>query len=407
MMMETVDVIIAGGGMVGASLACALSHTSLRIAIVEKVSNQQRIQNNFDTRAIALAYSSQRIFRGIGLWETLAENVVPIEKIHVSDRGHFGSTRLSAEEKKLEALGYVIEAQHLNQALQQHCQTVENIQWLAPATIVDLEKNNDQAIVTMEYENKVQKISAKCIVAADGSYSSVRQLAGISASMSDYKHSAIVATLKLSRSHDNTAYERFTAEGPLALLPLSDNRVALVWSVPKDSVEHMMELTDPLFLKQLQSTFGYRLGRFIKIGKRHCYPLSLIQAKQQISERTVLIGNASHTLHPIAGQGFNLGLRDVAMLAQVFAEAYEQQQDIGRQRTLEHYSRQRERDQQQIIRLSDSLVHLFSNDYRAHSVLRDLGLIAVDRIHLLRNLFLKQTMGFGGELSDLASGIHL
>ncbi|MCK4586609.1 MAG: 2-octaprenyl-6-methoxyphenyl hydroxylase, partial [Gammaproteobacteria bacterium] len=355
------DLIIIGGGMVGASLACALASQSLRVAIVEAVPYQADNQPSYDDRAIALSFGSRRIFDGLGLWPEITQHTTAINRIHVSDQGRFGFARLDNKQENVDALGYVITARDLGGALVQQLDQLKNLTLISPAKLTDLKLDDDHATAIIDNDGKTETLTASLIVAADGGNSAVRQILDIHTTDHDYKQTAIVANITPEFPHQHVAYERFTQHGPLALLPMEDNRCALVWTHDPQESKRILELNDEKFLDELQTCFGQRLGRFLKTGKRSAYPLKLVKAQEQVRNRLALIGNAAHTLHPIAGQGFNLGLRDVATLAQIITDASQQNLDIGALDVLEQYAQWRTRDHRQVIGFTNTLVSTFSN----------------------------------------------
>ena len=406
------DLIIVGGGMVGASLAYALSKQSLRIAIIEAVPYQAAAhkkgkQPSYDDRAIALSFGSRRIFDGLGLWQSLAKYTTAINRIHVSDQGRFGFTRLDNRQEGVDALGYVITARNLGKGLVHQLDQIDNLTLISPASLTDLKLDDDHATAIVTRNGKTETITAKLIVAADGGNSTVRQLLDIHTTDHDYNQTAIVTNITPELPHQNIAYERFTKHGPLALLPMEDNRCALVWTHAPQESKRLLELSDEEFLSELQPCFGQRLGRFLKVGKRTAYPLMLVRAQEQVRNRLALIGNAAHTLHPIAGQGFNLGLRDVATLAQIVSDASHGNQDIGALELLEKYSQWRTRDHRQVIGVTNTLVSTFSNHFPPLAIARNLGLIATDIIPPLKHALVKHSMGISGKLPRLARGLPL
>lgn len=401
------DVLIIGGGMVGASLACALGGQSLKIGIIEAIPFRSGKQPSFDDRSIALAYGSRRIFEGMGLWPQLEPGVTPIHSIQISDRGHFGKTRLHYHDSGCEALGYVVDNRTLGAALTEKLAQFDNISLLCPARLTGLTLTADKATAVIERNDQSQTLSARLVIGADGGHSAVRQLADIQARQWDYGQSAIITNVSTGTAHHNMAYERFTASGPLALLPLSRQRYSLVWTVPATDSDKVMAYDDEQFLTRLQQHVGHHVGRFIRTGTRHCYPLTLIRAHAHQQPRLALIGNAAHTLHPIAGQGFNLGLRDVAALAQTICDALQKQRDIGSARMLRQYEQWRQRDQRHVTALTDSLVRVFSNSVPPLVVARNIGLLAVDCLPPLKKALMRQTMGLAGHLPRLARGLPL
>lgn len=401
------DLIIVGGGMVGASLACALEKLNVRIAIIEAVPYQAAKQPSYDDRAIALSFGTSRIFEGMGLWQKISKHTTAIKHIHVSDQGRFGFTRINHQQEGVEALGYVITARDLGKALVQQLNQLNNLTLISPATLTDLQLGDEHATAVIEQDDQTKTLTAGLIVAADGGNSIVRQKLDIRTSDHDYQQTAIIANITPEHAHQHIAYERFTKHGPLALLPMDDHRCALVWTRSPQDAERILNLDDTNFLAELQTCFGNRLGRFQKAGKRSTYPLRLIRAQEQVRNRLALIGNAAHTLHPISGQGFNLGLRDVATLAQAIADAMREGQDIGKLAVLNQYAQWRSRDHQQVIGFTDTLVNTFSNRFPPLAFARNLGLLATDIIPPLKHTLARHSMGISGKLPRLARGLPL
>jgi len=402
------DIVIVGGGMVGASLACALGKSGLRIAVVEAIALGDPGQPSYDDRTIALAYSSRRIFEGIGVWDSIAKrSASPIEHIHISDRGHFGFTRLHASDMGIEALGYVAETRALGAALYEVMATYPNIELICPATVVDVRILADLAELAIERDGKAQTIRTRLAVAADGGDSPLRRAVGIESNRHEYDQTAVVANVTPGHDHLNTAYERFTDTGPLALLPMPGKRCAVVWSTKKENVETILGWSDDEYLEQLQQRFGDRLGRFERVGKRVAYPLALTRVKDSVSDRIALIGNAAHTVHPVAGQGFNLGLRDVATLAQVIVDSERAGQDFGAIEVLRPYADWRKRDNQRVAAFTDGLVRVFSNDFLPLTLVRNAGLSLVNLFPAIKRSFIRRTSGLNGRLPRLARGLPL
>ena len=400
------DVLIVGGGLVGASLALALGRAGLDVAIVEAHPFRINEQPNYDERSIALAQGSQRIFSGMGLWDALQDAVCPIHTIHVSDRGHFGFTRLKREQEGVEALGYVASARLLGNALIRALDQTK-VHLLTPAQLQGFRIDGEQVRATLSLDGKPLEYRARLLVAADGVQSQVREQLGIATHQWDYGQTAVIANVTPTRPHNNVAYERFTDTGPMAMLPLDGNHCSLVWTLRADQVDDVMALDDAAFLSQLQERFGYRLGRFVKVGTRHAYPLQLLRAKQSTAQRLALIGNAVHTLHPIAGQGFNLGLRDVAALAEVVIDAQRNGEDIGSPSVLRQYADWRQTDQRRVVAFTDGMVRLFGQTFPPCVGLRDAGMLALDLCPPAKHLFGRLTMGRAGRLPRLARGLAL
>lgn len=387
--------------MVGASLALALRHRDLQIGLIEAQNLLEHHQPGFDDRGIALSYGSQRIFDTMQLWPGLSEHATPIHGIHISDKGHFGVTRLKAETEQVPALGQVLTAKQLgiqlNKALQQH----PALTLLTPLQVVSIEQTSSMATVHL---SNGQSLTAKLLVAADGQASTVRKLLGLSVRQREYEQTAITANVITERPHQNWAYERFTENGPIALLPMSEGRSSLVWTVKSGNEDNLLGCDELSFMHQLQQAFGYRLGHFEKIGQRNSYPLGLMQTHQPVQQRVVLIGNAAHSLHPIAGQGFNLGLRDAAVLAECLISHPE---DCGNSAVLQGYSDWQQRDQDNVIQATDFLVNTFSNNAVLLGHGRAGSLALLDVLPPLKSRLARTSMGLSGKQCRLSRGLAL
>ncbi len=399
------DILIVGGGMVGASLAVALIPFKLKVALVDAFEFGISEQPSYDDRCIALSYGSSKIYEGMGLWANLKEKTTAIEKIHVSDRGHFGAARLSAKNENVPALGYLVESRILGRQLYNVLEK-SDVEIITPAVVEKVTEIDSGLLVSLVKNKKESVLETRLLVAADGTQSKVRELSGITMQRREYHQSAVVANITTEKPHQNQAFERFTDKGPIALLPLSDNRCSLVWTHDTknslDDLDETMAMDDQAFLKKLGEEFGHRLGRFVKTGKRSTFPLALVTADKNTATRTVIIGNASHTLHPVAGQGLNLALRDVAVLVDLIAE---DTGAIGSDEMLKSYESQREGDLKTTVKYTDSLVRLFSNDQFLLGHARAGGLLMVDRLPPLRKWLTKQSMGINYRQSRLARGL--
>ena len=400
--------------MVGASMACALSPLPLRIGVIEAVPFKSVSQPSYDDRAIALAYGSSRIFEAMGLWGELADKVTTIKKIHVSDRGHFGVTRIESAIEGVDALGYVVENRVVGSVLAKAIDSMANVELICPAEVTAVELGAECAQLTINQDSDNQTISTKLVIAADGGNSVVRNLLGIPVRKWGYDQVAVIANVTPSRFHQHVAYERFTDTGPVAMLPNAPtdsedlNRCSLVWTVTRGDEKRVLALSDDEFLAELQQRFGYRLGEMQKVGRRNAYPLALVCAKEHVQSRLALIGNAAHALHPVAGQGFNLGLRDVAVLADVLAQALaEGADDVGDRQVLQRYSEWRRWDHRKAIGMTDGLARLFSNSLAPVVLARNIGLVALDVVPALKKILTRQTMGLAGKLPRLALGVPL
>ena len=401
------DVLIVGGGLVGASLACALADTPLRIGVIEAHPFNSERQPSYDDRSIALAHGSQRIFASMGVWPAVHMLATPIRHIHISNRGHFGFARLHHHEVGVDALGYVVENRALGPVLGSRLARASNITLHCPAQVENVTTTADAVTVTARSGAGSVALTAALVVAADGHDSVVRERLGLPVQSAAYDQVAIIANVTPEHFHNYVAYERFTDSGPLALLPLGHDRCSLVWTVRPDQVDEHMAWDDATFAAQLQARFGHRLGRFVKVGKRASYPLTLARVKHPAAQRVALIGNAAHTLHPVAGQGFNLGLRDVAVLAQVIVDAQRAGTDVGASSVLADYLAWRARDHERVITFTDGLARVFANPWPPIMLARNAALCAIDVLPPVKRALMRLTMGLAGKQPRLARGLEL
>lgn len=400
------DIAIIGGGMVGTSLASLLaaSQPQLRIALIEAQpfarADEIHFQPSFDARSTALSYGTAGILRELGLWELLQQHITPISQVHVSDRGHFLGGVIDAEENNLAAVGYVVENAWLGKVLLGHVQAQRNIQCFTSATVTRLTPQQDCALLNVKTDAQELLIKTSLAVIADGGDSPLRNALGIGTQKREYGQTAIITNVEFSEPHNGVAYERFTADGPVALLPLGESsraqQSALVWTLPAAQADEIFALSDAEFLAQLQERFGFRVGRFNRVAKRYAYPLQLVLAEEQIRSHLVLLGNAAHFLHPVAGQGFNLALRDCACLVETLRAAIAAKKSPGDLAVLQTYVEKQQLDQQLTIEFSDKLVRLFSSDQLPLIAMRHLGLLSLESIPLIKNQFIAQTMGTAG-----------
>ena len=409
------DVLIAGGGLVGGSLAIALAQTACRVGLVEAVPPDSDAQPSFDDRTIAISRGSQRILDSLGLWPLLQDDVWPIERIHVSEQGRFGTAVIDAAEQGIPALGFVISSRLLGRALWHKLAELPSVETFCPAQAglgddLQAEPNGLRTVILRSGE-QCKTVRTRLLVVADGARSQLRSALHIDAGARDYGQVAVVASIEVdSRYAGRTAYERFTPAGPVAILPGRAGHYTLVLACSSDDAPVLMAMQDAALLDHVQAAFGQRLGRFRQIGKRHAYPLSLVTADQIVTDRAVVIGNAAHGLHPIAAQGFNLGLRDVAALAELLADhsrSAAESFDPGSADLLAAYAEWRKGDQARVVRFTDSLIRVFGIDAAPVSIGRGIGLAALDVLPGAKHELARQTMGLAGRLSRLARGLRL
>lgn len=403
-----VDVAIVGGGMVGASLAAALRDTDLTVALVEGYAPDAAAQPSFDERTTAIGNGSRAVFEGLGVWPRMAAEGAAIRAIHVSDAGRFGFARLSAAEQGLDAFGHVLPNRAIGRALWSVLEGAPRLTPYMPARAVQVTVDSGAATLEVERTGKArERLQASLLVAADGAQSMLRSTLGLPSHVEDYGQVAVVANVAAESRHDGTAYERFTSVGPLALLPLADGSYTVVWALAPGAAERARALPDVQFLAELQRRFGWRVGRFVRAGARASYPLALTRSDATHGERVVLIGNAAQALHPVAGQGFNLGLRDAATLAEVLACAKARGEDVGSRAVIERFVAAREGDRRGVIRFTDGLVKLFRDERRGVGLLRDLGLLFFDLAPPAKRAMSRVSWGFAGRLPRLARGLGL
>jgi len=403
---DTFDVVISGGGLSGCLMALSLVNLKhadgkpLSIAIVEASPILKDHKLTFDDRVLALSHGSADYLEKIGAWQRLKNYAQAIETIHISDCEHYGKARIYAKEYDVPALGYVAEMALIGKSLltelTNKSKMCENVSWFAPDNIASINWLSESVNIVL---SSGQSLSASLLLGCDGVNSSCRKIANIKMSDTCYGQSALITNVATVNAHNNIAFERFTGTGPLAMLPLSsikegENRCSLVWTLTPELADEMLSLDDDEFKRALECNFGSWLGGISEVGKRNVYPLKLAQAQEQIYHRMVLIGNATHTIHPIAGQGFNLGLRDVQQLTNVIKMALNTGQDIGLFSLLSDYAQQREKDHQQVISLTDSLVTLFSNQLAPLVVGRNIGLKVLNYLSPIKDTLVKKTMGY-------------
>ncbi|WP_426118540.1 2-octaprenyl-6-methoxyphenyl hydroxylase [Pseudomonas sp. DSP3-2-2] len=390
--MSRFNLAIVGGGLVGASLALSLQAGAKargwKIVLIEPFAPGDSYQPSYDARSSALSFGARQIYERLGLWQDIARRAEPIRQILVSDRGRFGAARLSAIEEGVPALGYVAENAWLGQCLWRGLDE-EVVSWRVPAEVKHMQALADGYRLTLDDETELE---CDLAVLADGGRSSLREQLGIGVRQRPYNQSALIANITPSEAHCGQAFERFTDEGPMALLPLPENRCALVWTRTGKDVERLAALDDRAFLSELQNVFGYRLGTLRQVGARHVYPLNLIEAEEQVRSHLVVLGNAAHSLHPIAGQGFNLSLRDAHALAEALLASDKLPGDLP---TLLAYRERQRLDQQLTVGFSDQVTRLFGSTQPLVATGRNLGLLGLDLLPGAKRWFARQAMGLG------------
>jgi 2-octaprenyl-6-methoxyphenol hydroxylase len=404
------DVAICGGGLVGATLALALAELALDVVLIEAHPFGTFGQPSFDDRTTALSNGSRRIFEALRVWPLLEREATAIRRIHISDRGRFGFARLDAAEQGLSALGFVVVNRVMGAALWRRLEQ-SSVRILAPAKVRGMQSVDGRQRIECDLgQQGSASVESKLAIAADGAQSVLREAAGIGARTWNYEQTALVTNVLAQRFHDHVAYERFTPSGPLALLPMSEGRLGLIWTFTPDVAQSVAQANDTEFLARLQEAFGFRLGRFMRAGTRQLYPLALTRADEHVADRLAIVGNAAQTLHPIAGQGFNLGLRDAASLAEVLAEGRAKQRDAfdpGDGLWLERYREWREADRTNIVRFTDGLVRLFGQPFGPIKALRDVGMLAFDLMPAAKGALSQLSLGAAGRIPKLARGASL
>ncbi len=382
---QTFDVVIVGGGLAGASLSVALAPLPLKIALVETAAFPET-KPAWDERCIGLNEATRGIFERMGVWASIRPEAEPILSTHISERGRFGIARFTAAEAGLDALGYNTPMRALGSVLWKKISAAPNLRVICPVQVTALTHTPDAVRLTL---STTESLSARLVVAADGAQSTVRRMLGVGSEEHNYGQTAVVGAVKPERAHRGVAYERFTPDGPIAMLPRPNNHCVSIWTVPAEKSKEILNWGDARYLAEFQAAFGNRLGRFLETGRRGGYPLSRVMSEKLTAARTIFAGNAAQTLHPVAAQGFNLGLRDVATLAGLLKGTA----DPGAPELLHEYARRRESDRQSVAGFTDKLVRTFSNDLPGLRGLRHLGLLALDLIPPAKDAVMRQNLG--------------
>ncbi len=397
------DLVVVGGGMVGASFCCALEEAlgdkPLSILVIEAIPPNANLakQSSFDARSTALSFGTRKFFEGIDLWKMLGEAVSAIHEIQVSDRGRLGSVEINADEQNVEALGYVVENKLLGQVLNAKLNESKKISLLCPALVSSVKAIEKGMQLRLTHGDLETNVGASLVVLADGGKSPVCEQLGIARSIERYDQHALIANIVFEKSHQHVAFERFTDTGPLAVLPLPSiegkNRGSLVWTLSVEQADQYRELSEAELLPLLQERFGYKLGKILEIGETFVYPLSLSIAKEQVRPGLALLGNVAHTLHPVAGQGLNLALRDARALVDVLISARERGLGVGEMNVLLEYVAGQEADQAITTQFTHNITKLFSSNNEAKVWLRKFGLVALELLPNVRRSLAERAMG--------------
>jgi 2-octaprenyl-6-methoxyphenol hydroxylase len=401
-MNHNVELVIAGGGLNGMLLGVACAGAGLACAVVDRDDPAVMLDRGFDGRSSAIAYGSQQVFAALGLWPALADNAEPIREIRVADADaplflHYDHRELGTEAP----LGWIVENRLLRRVLVERARSLPSLTLLAPLQVDTVETARSASAVVLANGTR---IDANLVVAADGARSPLRRTAGIRTTEWRYRQTAIVTTVRHERPHRGIAVEHFLPAGPFAILPMTGNRSSIVWTEREELATRLMALSESAFAAELAARFGDFLGFVEPVAPRWAYPVGLMLAERYIDERLALVGEAAHVIHPIAGQGLNLGIRDVASLAELVIDARRLGLDIGEPAILQRYQQWRRLDAVLLAAVTDGLNRLFSNELPPLRLLRDLGLAAVDRVPLVKRFLMRDAMGITGELPRLVRG---
>lgn len=393
------DVAIVGGGIVGLTLACALKNSGLRIGLIEAKPRQAGLSQR---RAYAITLMSGRIFAGLGIWQEILPKITTFNQIRLADSHDPAVVNLQPQDLGTTALGYVGEHSVLVQALLNALETAENVTWLTPAELVNVEYGSDAVELTVSIAGAVQQIKTRLLVAADGTRSPIRQQAGIKTHGWQYWQSCVTAVIRPEKSHENIAREHFWSSGPFATLPLPDNRCQIVLTAPHAEAQKWLEVDETEFLSELNRRYQGQLGKLELVSDRVLFPVRLMQSDRYTQARLALVGDAAHCCHPVGGQGLNLGIRDAAALAEVLRSAYEKGEDIGSLRVLQRYERWRKLENLTILGFTDFLDRFFSNGWLPIVAVRRIGLRVMQVARPLKFLALQLMTGLAGRQPRLA-----
>lgn len=398
---------IIGAGAVGGSLAVGLARCGFRIVLIEKTAVSARQQPAFDERHLGFSHSTRVALEGLGLWAGMADRAVEISRIHVSSKGRFGSVMIDADDEGLVALGYVLPAREIGRVLHETIANQPDIKVIAPAELISSTTDKDSATVVIKHDGQTLTIKADLLIAADGAESQLREQFGIGTTGWKYDQSAVIANLDVDELDLGLAYERFIEQGAIALLPRSESGYAVVCSVANSQADELMEMMDDRFAAYIQDNFAGRIALIKQVGQRHRLPLALVRSTEIVRNRLVLIGNAAHFIHPVAAQGFNLSMRDVAALIEVLVKAREAGRQPGDLQVLSEYAQWRRNDERVMVAFTDGLIRLFTNPLWPIALLRQKGLLALRYLPGLRRLFTRVVTGRIGRQAALMRGAGL
>lgn len=385
------DIVIVGGGLIGMSLALGLSKSPCKVLLLEQNQSAPLHDNVLDLRTTGLTRSSEKMFTQLGVWGKIFTAASSIERLDISEQGNFGGARIDANQHGISPIGYMVPNHHLMKILSDEVTQINNLTVLSPASCQTITRQSQGYQVEVKYQDVTRQVSTRLLVGADGANSKVRELLNISANHKKYQQTAIITNVQTQKAHNNIAYERFTQHGPLAVLPINKNHCALIWTQQETRVDSYLQMDDVSFLQTLQKAFGFRLGKFTAVGRRAAYPLSMTTSDKLIGENALLIGNAAQTVHPVAAQGFNLGLRDVHTLVHMLTKY--QFDPAKYNNMLTDYQQQRAPDRQHVIRLTDGLTRIFAPQIWPAKFLRGLGVRIIANIPAAQRSVLRRNMG--------------
>jgi len=403
--LQQFDIAIVGAGAVGGSLAYALAKADFSIALIEKTAVSATEQPAFDERHLGFSRSTQVALQGLGLWSAMESDAVTISRIHVSSKGRFGSVMMDAKDEGFEALGYVLPARTIGRVIHQAIAEMENIEIFAPASLLNASINEEAATLQLECNGQQIDIKADLLIGADGAESQVREQFGINTTRWEYAQSAVIANLDVESLDTSLAHERFIEDGALALLPRNDKGYGVVCSVADMEADRLMAMDNEQFKDYIADCMGSHLSEIQDVGQRYRFPLALVRVRESVRQRLVLIGNAAHYIHPVAAQGFNLSMRDVAALVETLVMAKQSGKQIGDLEVLQGYSQWRQQDERVMVAFTDGLVRLFTNPLLPVAFLRQKGLLALRYIPSIRNLFTRAVTGRLGKQAALMRGV--